>query len=87
MSDDGEPHGVAGTPMLKVLLHSEVGEIVAVVSRYFGGTKLGTGGMVKAYSGAVQHALETLPLIEKRHYKTLTIQFDYAHVKRMCVWR
>jgi len=66
--------------MLKVLLHSEVGEIVAVVSRYFGGTKLGTGGMVKAYSGAVKNALETLPLIEKRHFISLTIRFDYAFI-------
>ncbi|MEH6457607.1 MAG: YigZ family protein, partial [Cocleimonas sp.] len=53
MSDDGEPHGTAGKPMLNVLLHSDIGEIVAVVTRYFGGTKLGPGGLVKAYSGSV----------------------------------
>ncbi len=70
MSDDGEPHGTAGRPMLTVLLHSGVGEIVAVVTRYFGGTLLGKGGLVKAYSGGVQYALETLPLgerVEKAH--------------------
>ena len=50
MSDDGEPHGTAGKPILTVLLHSEIGEIVAVVTRYFGGTKLGKGGLVRAYS-------------------------------------
>src|SRR4051812_21661975 len=52
MSDDGEPHGTAGRPMLTVLTHSGVGDIVAVVTRYYGGTKLGTGGLVKAYGGA-----------------------------------
>lgn len=56
-SDDGEPSGTAGRPMLKVLLNSGVGDVVAVVTRYFGGVKLGTGGLVRAYSGAVQHAL------------------------------
>jgi Uncharacterized protein family UPF0029 len=61
MSDDGEPHGTAGRPMLTVLLHSGVGEIAAVVTRYYGGTKLGTGGLVKAYSGAVQEALAGMP--------------------------
>lgn len=80
MSDDGEPHGTAGKPMLNVLLHSDVGEIVAVVTRYFGGTKLGPGGLVKAYSGSVKNALENLPLIEKRITSTLTINFEYAHI-------
>lgn len=47
-SDDGEPHGTAGRPMLNVLLHSEAGEIAAVVTRYYGGIKLGTGGLVRA---------------------------------------
>jgi len=60
MSDDGEPHGTAGRPMLTVLMHSGVGEIVAVVTRYYGGTKLGTGGLVRAYSAAVQEALTRL---------------------------
>ena len=61
MSDDGEPHGTAGRPMLTVLLHSGIGEIAAVVTRYYGGTKLGTGGLVKAYGGAVQEALLLMP--------------------------
>ncbi len=60
-SDDGEPQGTAGRPMLTVLLHSGVGELVAVVTRYFGGILLGTGGLVRAYQGAVKAGLETLP--------------------------
>ncbi len=61
LSDDGEPHGTAGRPMFTVLQHSGVGDITAVVTRYYGGTKLGTGGLVKAYSGAVQLALDAAP--------------------------
>ena len=61
MSDDGEPHGTAGRPMLTVLQHCGLGDIAAVVTRYYGGTKLGTGGLVKAYSGSVQHALQDAP--------------------------
>ncbi|WP_298610754.1 YigZ family protein [uncultured Thiothrix sp.] len=60
-SDDGEPAGTAGKPMLNVLLHSEIGELVAVVVRYFGGIKLGTGGLVRAYSSSVTAALKQTP--------------------------
>lgn len=56
-SDAGEPAGTAGRPMLKVLLNSGVGDVVAVVTRYYGGVKLGKGGLVRAYSGGVQYAL------------------------------
>lgn len=61
MSDDGEPAGTAGRPILSVLQYSGLGEIVAVVSRYYGGIKLGTGGLVRAYSGAILQALGELP--------------------------
>lgn len=80
MSDDGEPHGTAGRPMLTVLLHSGVGDVVAVVTRYYGGVKLGTGGLVKAYGGAVQHALTTLPRGEHREYDAMTLVIAYANV-------
>lgn len=60
-SDDGEPKGTAGQPMLNVLRYSDCGNICAVVTRYFGGIKLGTGGIARAYSQAVQEALQTLP--------------------------
>lgn len=80
MSDAGEPHGTAGRPMLTVLLHSGVGEIAAVVTRYYGGTKLGTGGLVKAYGGLVQQALESLPRVERVDYMEVTIGIEYANV-------
>jgi uncharacterized YigZ family protein len=80
MSDDGEPHGTAGKPILTVLLHSEIGEIVAVVTRYFGGTKLGTGGLVRAYSSSVKNALAGLSVTEKRDVISLTVTFDYSRV-------
>lgn len=56
-SDDGEPNGTAGKPMLNVLVGSGLGEITAVITRYFGGIKLGTGGLVRAYGGALKNAL------------------------------
>jgi uncharacterized YigZ family protein len=80
MSDDGEPHGTAGKPILTVLLHSEIGEIVAVVTRYFGGTKLGKGGLVRAYSGSVKNALAGLSIKEKRDIITLTAILDYSRI-------
>lgn len=80
MSDDGEPHGTAGKPMLTVLLHSEIGEIVAVVTRYFGGTKLGKGGLVRAYSGSVKNALAGLSVKEKKDVISLAVGFDYSKI-------
>lgn len=80
MSDDGEPHGTAGRPMLTVLLHSNIGDLCAVVTRYFGGTLLGKGGLVKAYSGGVQLALASLPVIERVPKAVVTLLFDYANV-------
>ena len=66
--------------MLTVLLHSKVGDITVVVTRYFGGTLLGKGGLVKAYSGGVQLALASLPLVERIPKATLTLLFDYSSV-------
>ena len=80
MSDDGEPHGTAGKPMLTTLLHSDVGEIVAVCSRWFGGVKLGTGGLSRAYSGGVKLALETLPTEERVDRVRVEVTVGYADV-------
>ncbi len=76
-SDDGEPHGTAGKPMLTVLIHCEIGELTAVVTRYFGGTLLGTGGLVKAYQSSVRQALETLPTCEKVIVRTLKVTVEH----------
>jgi len=80
LSDDGEPHGCAGKPMLTCLQHSSMGDIAVVVTRYFGGIKLGKGGMVKAYTAAVQHALEQMPRAERVDWCELSAIFDYALV-------
>lgn len=77
LSDDGEPHGVAGKPMLTTLQHSGLGDTAVVVTRYFGGIKLGKGGMVRAYTAAVQTALEKLPRTQRIDWAYLTISFDY----------
>ncbi|MEP1555062.1 MAG: YigZ family protein [Paraglaciecola sp.] len=79
MSDDGEPSGTAGMPMLKVLEYSGLGDIAVAVVRYFGGTKLGTGGLQRAYSDAVALVLKDLPTITKVDRTILTLTFDYAH--------
>ena len=83
MSDDGEPHGTAGRPMLTVLLHGGVGDVAAVVTRYFGGVKLGTGGLARAYGGAVQQALATLPLAERVSWTHLSVEAEYAAVSAL----
>ena len=77
LSDDGEPHGVAGKPMLTTIQHSGIGDIVVVVTRYFGGTKLGKGGMVKAYTQAVKTALDKLKTTEKIDWIELTVEVGY----------
>jgi len=80
MSDDGEPHGTAGKPMLSNLLNSGIGDIGAVVTRYWGGTKLGRGGLVRAYSGGVKRALSELSLREHLVYETLSVSIEYTFV-------
>ena len=76
-NDDGEPSGTAGRPMLAVLQGSNLGDIVVVVTRYFGGTKLGTGGLVRAYGDAVKTVLAELPLAEKVATHTVMMAVPY----------
>jgi uncharacterized YigZ family protein len=77
MSDDGEPKGTAGRPMLQVLDHSGFGEIWAAVVRYFGGTKLGRGGLVRAYTSSVQQALDLVEPIQQQPLLQLRLLIDY----------
>ncbi|HGJ5855157.1 IMPACT family protein [Arsenophonus nasoniae] len=80
-SDDGEPTGTAGKPMITQLLASHIGEISVVVVRYFGGIKLGTGGLVRAYGNSVQQALSLLNTQQKVLQKYYLIYCEYAHIK------
>ena len=77
-SDDGEPAQTAGRPMLDVLLKEEIHNVAVVVTRYFGGTLLGTGGLVRAYQKATQEGLAASTIIDKQPGKKLTIGTDYV---------
>lgn len=79
-SDDGEPSGTAGKPILAQLMGSGIGEITAVVVRYYGGIKLGTGGLVKAYGSGVQQALKQIEVKYKVPQVEYTLQCDYAQL-------
>lgn len=77
-SDDGEPAGTAGRPMLDVLLKEGIHNTAVVVTRYFGGVLLGTGGLVRAYQGAVQKGLDAAVIVEKFEGQILLITTDYT---------
>lgn len=81
-NDDGEPSGTAGMPMLDVLVGAEVTNVVAVVTRWFGGTLLGTGGLVKAYSDAVRAALEAAQLDRYERRELAVVELPVADVGR-----
>lgn len=78
-SDDGEPSGTAGKPMLNILQFENIGNILVVVTRYFGGIKLGSGGLVRAYSHGLKMALEQCPLTEYVEKARMQISFGYQH--------
>ena len=82
-SDDGEPSGTAGRPMLDVLLGEGLCNTAVVVTRYFGGTLLGTGGLVRAYSAATQAGLAASTIITKQYGTLLEIQTDYNGTGKM----
>lgn len=77
-SDDGEPSGTAGMPILDMLKNEGITNIVAVVTRYFGGVKLGTGGLVRAYTKSVKLALESTDILENRKYISVSFDIDYV---------
>ncbi|QPK82659.1 YigZ family protein [Corynebacterium qintianiae] len=82
-SDDGEPSGTAGTPMLDVLRGSGMRDIAAVVTRYFGGVKLGAGGLVHAYSNAVSDTLERVPRVRRQVKELATVSLPHAEAGRI----
>ena len=77
-NDDGEPSGTAGAPMLDVLVKNEIKNVCATVIRYFGGTKLGTGGLVRAYGGGVINALKNATLVERKDALEIRLELDYS---------
>lgn len=82
-SDDGEPSGTAGRPILDVLLREDIHNAAVVVTRYFGGTLLGTGGLVRAYQKSVQEGLAAAQVIEKQPGRMLEINADYNSIGRI----
>ena len=82
-TDDGEPSGTAGRPALAVLRGSGLGDVAVVVTRFFGGTKLGTGGLVRAYSDAVRTVLDVLPRAEKVPTHTVLVAAPYTFFERV----
>ncbi|HUS13915.1 MAG TPA: YigZ family protein [Chloroflexia bacterium] len=83
-SDAGEPSGTAGRPMLAVLRGSGLGDLTVVVSRYFGGTLLGTGGLVRAYGDAAKAVVAVLPRAEKIAYVRLAVTVPYSSYETAC---
>jgi uncharacterized YigZ family protein len=86
MSDDGEPSGTAGRPMLEVLRHHELDGVLAAVVRYYGGIKLGSGGLVRAYTDAVASALKQAHRIERIAYAEVEITIAYADESHLRYW-
>lgn len=82
-SDDGEPSKTAGRPMLDVLLGEDIHNICVVVTRYFGGTLLGTGGLVRAYQGALKAGLENCKIIDKCFGKRFLVKTDYNGIGKL----
>jgi len=81
-SDDGEPSGTAGIPMLEVLRRRGLTDVVAVVTRYFGGVKLGAGGLVRAYSSAVSETLDLAALVQRSALRQVTVDVPHAEAGR-----
>ncbi|WP_321325491.1 YigZ family protein [Thiomicrorhabdus sp.] len=86
MGDDGEPSGTAGKPILNVLNHKGIGDVMIIVVRYFGGIKLGAGGLTRAYGQAAQAVMEVLPTEQQVEVDTLQILCDFALEQSVRHW-
>ena len=82
-SDDGEPQGTAGIPTLEVIKKEDLRDVVVVVTRYFGGIKLGAGGLVRAYTKGAKVGIEAAQIIEKVKYKEVGITIDYNQIGKV----
>ncbi|WP_309054942.1 YigZ family protein [Streptomyces sp.] len=82
-SDDGEPGGTAGVPMLQMLLRREMRYVAAVVTRYYGGVKLGAGGLIRAYGGVVGEALDALGTITRQRFRLATVTVDHQRAGKL----
>ncbi|MEV1046342.1 YigZ family protein [Streptomyces sp. NPDC049916] len=82
-SDDGEPGGTAGVPMLQMLLRREMRYVVAVVTRYYGGVKLGAGGLIRAYGGVVGETLDALGTRTRRRFRLATVRVDHQRAGKL----
>lgn len=82
-SDDGEPGGTAGVPMLQMLTRRDMRYVVAVVTRYYGGIKLGAGGLIRAYGGAVGEALDALGTITRQRFRLATVTVDHQRAGKL----
>lgn len=83
LSDDGEPSGTSGKPTMAVLRGSDLGDAVLIITRYFGGTKLGTGGLARAYSSAAKQVLELLAITEKVSTLNVKVPVPYSHYEQV----
>ncbi|MDP3387986.1 MAG: YigZ family protein [Eubacteriales bacterium] len=82
-SDDGEPNGTAGIPIINYLKNAGLTNIAVVVTRYFGGIKLGTGGLARAYSGTAREAVEMGKIVEARQFLRIQLAFDYGLIGKI----
>lgn len=82
-SDDGEPQGTSGAPMVQMMVKEDLTNLIVVVTRYFGGIKLGTGGLVRAYTSSAKLGLEAAGICSVRELAELTVKIDYPHLVKI----
>lgn len=85
-NDDGEPSGTAGKPILNVIQHKGIGDVLVIVIRYFGGIKLGAGGLVRAYGGAAEQSLSQTPLLRMTPKQNVELSLDFAQEQSVRHW-
>ncbi|QSP94671.1 YigZ family protein [Marinobacter salinisoli] len=86
MSDDGEPSGTAGKPILNVIQHKDMGDVLVMVIRYFGGVKLGAGGLVRAYAGAAESVLSAVDRVVQQPMAAVTVTMQFADEQPIRHW-